>query len=273
MDLEHLSKIAIKAALAAGEVTQKYMNDEVVVHKKQVGNTYASQVVTAVDCECERVILSYLKPTCTKFDIALLSEETEDDGSRFEKDFFWCVDPMDGTLAFINKHPGFSVAIALVAKDGTPQIGVVFDPSKDNLYYAIKDKGTFKNNKPWEINVLNNYLTYVTDKKLVNTPCKEEIHKIIEQKISEYNLQSYQEISGAGAVLNAILVAENRPAILLKLPKKENGGGSIWDFAATACIFKELGLVATNFDGEKLDLNKVDNTFMNHQGVFFESLS
>ena len=102
---------------------------------------------------------------------------------------------------------------------------------------------------------------------------KEEIHKIIEQKISEYNLQSYQEISGAGAVLNAILVAENRPAILLKIPKKENGGGSIWDFAATACIFKELGLVATNFDGEKLDLNKVDNTFMNHQGVFFESLS
>ncbi len=39
---------------------------------------------------------------------------------------------MDGTLAFINGHPGFAVSIALVAQDGTPQIGVVYDPSTNN---------------------------------------------------------------------------------------------------------------------------------------------
>ncbi|MEZ4955040.1 MAG: inositol monophosphatase family protein [Saprospiraceae bacterium] len=44
---------------------------------------------------------------------------------------------MDGTLAFINKHPGFSVSIALIANDGTPHIGVVYDPSTDTLYQAI----------------------------------------------------------------------------------------------------------------------------------------
>jgi len=41
-----------------------------------------------------------------------------------------------------------------------------------------------------------------------------------------------------------------------------------WDFAATACIYQELGLPATDFEGGKLDLNRQGSTFMNHQGVF-----
>ena len=108
MDLLQLSKIAITASLSAGKVIQKYMNAQVEVKKKKGGESYSSQVVTAVDKECEKVILSHLLPTCEEFGLALLSEETEDDGSRFEEDLFWCIDPMDGTLAFINKHPGFS---------------------------------------------------------------------------------------------------------------------------------------------------------------------
>lgn len=271
MDLQHLTNIAIKAALAAGKVIQKAMNEDVNVEQKEGGNSIASQVVTKVDFECERIILEHLNPTCTKFDIALLSEETEDDKSRFVKDFFWCIDPMDGTLAFINKTLGFSVAIALVAKGGTPQIGVVYDPSTDNLYYAIKNKGAFKNGKPWQISSANKYLTYVTDKKLNDTPKVDKIQKILDDYKITLGLSEYKEISGAGSVLNAILVAENSPAIMLKIPKKENGGGSIWDFAATTCIFKELGLQATGFEGGKLELNRKDSTFMNYQGIYFRS--
>ena len=99
MNLSELSKIAIKAALSAGEIIQKHMNDEIKVEKKKGGDSYASQVVTAVDLACEKVILSHLYPSCEEFDVALLSEETEDNGSRFEEDYFWCIDPMDGTLA------------------------------------------------------------------------------------------------------------------------------------------------------------------------------
>jgi 3'-phosphoadenosine 5'-phosphosulfate (PAPS) 3'-phosphatase len=65
------------------------------------------------------------------------------------------------------------------------------------------------------------------------------------------------------------MVLENGPACMLKFPKKENGGGSIWDFAATACIYQELGLSATNFTGGRLDLNRKNSTFMNHEGVFY----
>lgn len=272
MDLLHLTSVAIRAALSAGKVIQKYMDEDVFVEKKKGGSNYASQVVTAVDKECETVILSHLLPTCIEFDLALLSEETEDDGSRFEQDFFWCIDPMDGTLSFINKQPGFSVSIALVAKDGTPQIGVVFNPSTDTIYHAIKGHGVFKNGLPWVIKHTNNHLTYVTDQRLKNTPRAEEIESILNEHVEKLGLSGIKEVAGAGAVLNGILVLEHSPACMLKLPKKENGGGSIWDFAATACIYQELGLQATNFEGRRLDLNRKDSTFMNHEGVFYTNL-
>jgi len=272
MDLLQLKNIAIKAALSAGKVIQKYVKDDVLVKKKNAGTSYASQVVTQVDIACEKAILSHILPTCDQFDLALLSEESEDDGSRFEKDFFWCIDPMDGTLPFINKQPGFSVSIALVAKDGTPYIGVVFNPSTNSLYYAVKGKGVFKNGSPWEIKHINNHLTYVTDRKLKDTPRSAEIERLLNETVEKLSLNGVKEIAGSGAVLNAIHVLENGPACMLKLPKKESGGGSIWDFAATACIYKELGLPATNFEGERLDLNKKNDTFMNHEGISYTNL-
>jgi len=270
MDLLKLTEIAIKAARSAGEVVQKYMNDDIEVeNNKEGGSNYASQVVTAVDRECEDVILSYLLPSCEEFNLALLTEETEDDGSRFEKDFFWCIDPIDGTLNFINNEPGFSVSIALIANDGTPYIGVVFDPNTNTLYHATKGNGVFKNGFPWEIQNGNDNLTYVTDKKLKDTPRLPEMETLLKGYVIEFGLKEFKEMSGGASVMNAIRVLENGPACMIKFPKKELGGGSIWDFAATACIFQELGLSATNFEGGRLDLNRKEDTFMNQDGVFY----
>lgn len=272
MDLINLSKIAINAAQAAGRVIQRYMNEDVVVEHKEAGDSYASQVVTAVDKACEAIILDHLLPSCEQYDLALLSEETDDDESRFDKDFFWCIDPMDGTLAFINKWSGFSVSIALLAQDGTPYIGVVYDPSADTMYHAIKDHGVFKNNSPWEIRNTNHHLTYMTDRKLEDSTHVSTIKSHLKEIVEKHSLTGVKEISGAGAVLNAVRVLENGPACMLKLPKEERGGGSIWDYAATACIYNELALPASNYKGERLDLNRKDGTFMNHEGVYFSNL-
>jgi len=271
MNLQQLTEIAIEAALAAGEHIKKYMAEDIAFKEKEGGISYASQVVTKVDKECEDIILSHLLPACETYDLALLTEETEDDRSRFEKDFFWCIDPIDGTLNFINKEPGFSVSIALIAKNGTPTIGVVYDPTTDNLYHATKGNGVFKNGSPWKIQNRNDYLTYVTDKKLKDTPRLEELEALIEKLVNEHGLTEFKEISGGASVMNGIWVLENAPACMIKFPKKETGGGSLWDFAATACIFQELGLEATNFEGGKLDLNRKDGTFMNHQGIFYSN--
>lgn len=269
MDFQKLTQIAIRAAQSAGSVILEHLGEEIEVENKSGGTSYASQVVTKVDKEAERVILSHLLPTCYEFDFALLTEEREDDASRFEKDYFWCVDPLDGTLAFINKQPGFSVSIALVAKDGISQIGVVYNPSTDTTYHAIKNAGAFRNGIVWKMGQKNEFLTYVTDKKLRETPRKDEMESILQHKVKALGLSSIKEISGGGSVINAIYVLENAPGCMIKFPKKEEGGGSIWDYAATACIYHELGLQATNFNGDNLDLNRKDSTFMNHEGIFF----
>jgi len=112
----------------------------------------------------------------------------------------------------------------------------------------------------------------LTDKKLKDTPRAAEIEIMLQEYVTKLGLNEIKEISGAGSVMTAIRVLENGPAFMLKFPKKEKGGGSLWDFAATACIFHELGLPATNFEGGKLDLNRKDGTFMNHEGVFYANL-
>jgi fructose-1,6-bisphosphatase/inositol monophosphatase family enzyme len=271
MDFNILAEIASKAALEAGKVIQNALHKPIEVQHKEGGNTLASQVVTAIDVACEKVILKHLAPTCTQYDLGLLTEETEDDQSRFTKDYFWCIDPLDGTLAFINKHPGFSVSIALVSKEGIPVIGVVLDPTNNILYVGIKNQGAYKNGQTWVLPQPKNTLTYVTDKTLADTPQKEQILVHIAARLKALGLTQYHEISGGGAVLNALLVAEHRPALLIKPTKTPLGGGSIWDFAATVCIFKELGLQATSYKGTRLDLNSKNSTFLNTQGVYFSS--
>jgi len=273
MDFNSLTKVAIEAALAAGKIIQENTDRVVAVENKKGGTSHASQVVTAVDKACEADILSHLLPTCEEFDIALLSEEIEDDNSRFQQDYFWCIDPMDGTLSFIEKRPGYSVSIALVAQDGTPHIGVVYDPTTDTIYHASKGSGVFKNGLPWNIIQSNDHLTYVTDRRLKDTPRLAELETLLHNKVGELGLTGVQEISGSGSVLNAILALENAPACMLKFPKKEDGCGSIWDFAATACIYNELDFTCTNFHGGLLDLNRPDGTFMNHQGIYYATFS
>jgi fructose-1,6-bisphosphatase/inositol monophosphatase family enzyme len=273
MDLRTLADIAINAALSAGDIIQRYKDEEVEVEEKNAGSSLFSEVVTAVDKQCEAEILSQLQPSCEEYDLAVLSEETEDDGSRFEKEYFWCIDPIDGTLAFINKEPGFSVSIALVANDGTPCIGVVFDPGSGILYHAMKDGGAFKNREVWEVKRSDDQLTYVTDRTLEETRRADEIKELLDGYIQRYNLSGIRELSGGGAVLNAIRVLENGPACMMKFPKKETGGGCIWDYAATACIYRELGLPATNFEGGRLDLNRRDGVYMNHQGVYYANIA
>lgn len=272
MNLKELANTAIEAAKTAGEIIQNAADKDLKVEHKDAGSNYASNVVTEIDRKCDGIIRNILKPTCEKYDLAILTEEEEDDGSRFTKDYFWCVDPLDGTLAFINKEPGFSVSIALVSKSGLPIIGVAYNPTSRVLYHAIKDKGVFKNGKAWQPKKPNNFLTLVTPKSLEKISNAEKIKPELNKVMKDQGLAEIKEIYGKGAVWNAIRVLEEAPAIMIKPPKPQKGGGSIWDYAATTCIFNELGLKATGFKGELMELNKKGDAFMNHQGVFFCSV-
>jgi len=264
-DLKYLSELACNAALKAGEFIYKRSKEEITVLQKSGGDSLASQVVTEVDIASQNIILEVLQPTFNALDLALLTEELEDDSSRLNKDYFWCIDPLDGTLPFTEGKDGYAVSIALVSNSGQSVVGVVYDPVEKNLYCSVLGGGVTKNNSPFLINQKQNFC-FATDRSFISHADYSLILRELQDVFFEKPLQV---ISHCGSVKNAINVLENAPACYFKYPKKNNGGGSIWDFAATNCIFKELDLPVYDVYGNELNLNRKESTFMNQFGVVY----
>jgi fructose-1,6-bisphosphatase/inositol monophosphatase family enzyme len=269
MNLTDLTKHAVQAAREAGELIRSYQDREVEVLHKEGGDTYASQVVTEVDRKAQDAILQVLGPSCEEFDLAVLTEESEDDGSRFEKECFWCIDPMDGTLPFIQREPGYSVSIGLVAKDGSPQIGVVYDPVYDVLWQATKGEGILRNGELWTLDASSQELTFTYDRSFADRPERDRVLQELEDYAHSVGLGKLVSTQFGGAVINACHALENSPGCHFKFAKPQEGGGSLWDYAATACLFEEAGAVVSDIHGQPLDLNRSDSTFMNHRGAVY----
>ena len=272
-NIAYLSQCAITAAREAGDLIASYSSKEVVVQRKSGGDNLASQVVTEVDLRSEAVIVRMLQPTLEQFNLALLTEESADDKARLEKDYFWCIDPLDGTLSFTEGVPGYAVSIALVSQAGEPLIGVVYNPLSGTLYSAIKGQGALRNNEPWSLpsssSVTGKPLTIARDWSFTEQASYPQLIETLESVAKKSGLSGLQTLEKGGGVMNACWVLENPPACYFKLPKPNEGGGCLWDFAATACLFHEVGGIATDYYGQALDLNRPDSTFMNHRGVMF----
>ena len=271
LDLSELAQCALSAAKAAGKVIQGFCGREVEVFSKKGGATLASQVVTEVDRKAQDAILAVLRPSMDLYDLALLTEESEDDGSRFQKKYFWCIDPLDGTLAFSEGENGYAVSIGLVARDGSPQIGVIYDPVSEVLWQAAKGQGVKRNGQDWKVTDRNHTLTFTYDRSFEAHPQFSSLCHALSEVGRGLGLQGIEATQYGGSVMNAMHALENGPGCHLKLPKPEEGGGSLWDYAATACIYEEVGAWATDVYGQPLELNRRESTFMNHRGVLYAS--
>ena len=271
-ELPHLADRACLAATEAGALISRYRDRAVAVRSKSAGDSLASQVVTDVDERSEAIILRVLEPTIRQYDLAVLTEERMDDRRRLAQDYFWCIDPLDGTLPFIRTGTGFAVSIALVRKDGQPVIGVVFDPVSGQLYRATAGAGIQIDGQPFVPPLrADRRLKFFCDYTFPAHPKREMIIRTVEAAAARTGFTGVEVVAGAGAVLNACRVLEEGPACYFKAPKSEAGGGSLWDFAATTCLFAEAGLHARDFSGRPLDLNPAESTFMNHRGVCYAS--
>ncbi len=238
-DLKKLCGAAQAAAETAGGIIRDFTRlGDYQVNDKGTEESEAGNVVTEVDIACQKAIQEALAPSIQEFDLGWLAEESEDNGSRFDKDYFWCVDPLDGTLPFVQKRPGYAVSIALVAQSGESVIGVVHDPVEMKTYHAYKGGGAFCNGAPWKLE-----------------PVNDADFEIVE--------------GGGGSVMSACLALEKAPACFFKKPKPEQGGGCLWDYAATACLFQEIGAWVSDISARPLDLNSRETLYMNTKGVLF----
>ena len=271
-DLDQLAAVALNAARQAADYVRGEAGRDREVSTKEGGNSDASQVVTEVDFESQRLILETLAPSIGDYDLGLLTEERADDGSRHTRDYFWCIDPLDGTLAFTEGVAGYSVSIALVSRAGVPQTGVIADPLTGAIYHARRGAGAFKEDAQLQVSRPGGAeLTLVMDRSFAQQPEYDALLAQVADIAVEHGLSGVGTIGQGGAAMNAIWAIENAPAIYFKLPKPEDGGGSLWDYAASACLFAELGSPATDIAGRPLLLNRRGSTFMNGRGIAYAS--
>ena len=126
---------AIKASVAAGVAVLEVYHQDFEVEEKE-----DKSPLTLADKRSHEIIVSHLLP----FDMPILSEEGKsiDYEIRKQWDYFWIVDPLDGTKEFVKRNDEFTVNIALV-KENKPVMGIIYVPVLRQLYFAAKDFGAF----------------------------------------------------------------------------------------------------------------------------------
>ncbi|WP_373290560.1 3'(2'),5'-bisphosphate nucleotidase CysQ [Salinarimonas ramus] len=137
----HLAAALEDAAREAGEIARGYFREGGKTTAR-VWNKAGGSPVTEADVSVDaflKVRLSQILP-----EAGWLSEETRDDPARLTRDLVWIVDPIDGTRAFLNGIPDWSVAIALLV-DGRPRLGVVHAPALSSFYAARAGAGATLN--------------------------------------------------------------------------------------------------------------------------------
>ena len=132
--------IMIKASEKASKILIRDFGE---LEKLQVSRKGPKDFVTNSDLKTEKVIIEMLKKARPNFSI--ISEESGIEKNK-DNDNTWIIDPIDGTINFLHGIPHFAISIALKSKNEIVS-GVIFDPIKNEMFYAEKNNGTFFNNQ------------------------------------------------------------------------------------------------------------------------------
>ena len=136
MNFNELLIKAINASIKGGHaIMDVYASDFAVENKND------KSPLTQADENCNEVIEYHLSGT----DIPFLSEEGAQITYSERKDweYYWLVDPLDGTKEFVKRNGEFTVNIALI-HNGKPIVGVIYVPVKEELYFAMEGLGSYK---------------------------------------------------------------------------------------------------------------------------------
>ncbi len=142
-DRERARKVALEAAEEAGEVLLSHLGrlDLARIARKSSWR----DLVTEADVESERVLVAHLRAVFPEHAIEA-EEEVRDPGSE-ERGARWFVDPLDGTINFVQALPCFAVSLGLFV-DGEPEVAVVHAPVLRETFHAVRGGGAFLGGKP-----------------------------------------------------------------------------------------------------------------------------
>ena len=131
--------LMIKACEKASKVIIRDFGE---IENLQVSKKGPKDFVTKTDKRVEKILIDELSKS--KKNYSFLTEETGKIINK-NKDIYWIIDPIDGTINFLHGIPHFAISVALQV-DGEIIIGLIFDPLKNEIFYAERNNGSFINN-------------------------------------------------------------------------------------------------------------------------------
>ena len=229
--------IMIKASEKASKILIRDFGE---VEKLQISVKGPSDFVSNADTKAEKIIINELMKA--KKNYSILSEEC---GSKINSDSenVWIIDPIDGTTNFLHGVPHFAISIALKSNNEIVS-GLIYDPIKDEMFYAEKDNGAFFNNQRIKVSKKKDI-----EGCLFGTGGKEKIEvDLITRK------------SGSAALDMAYVAAGRYDGYF-------QNNLNLWDVAAGIIIVKEAGGIINEINLSKNDNIKIraSSTAINEQ--------
>ena len=211
---------------AVEKVSKLVIRDFGEVEKLQISKKGPRDFVTKTDKRVENIIIEELSKT--KKNYSFLSEEIGKIKNKDEENI-WIIDPIDGTTNFLHGIPHFAICIALQSKNEIIS-GLIFDPIKDEMFFAEKNKGAFLNNNRLRVSKKNSLddCLFATNSEGV--------------KFSDLNIRYSGCVS-----LDLAYVASGR------LDGFFQNQINIWDIAAGVLMVQEAGGIVNNFNNLNYD--------------------
>ena len=245
---ENLLEI-VNISVDAGEVILNYYNENVdVIYKDD------ESPLTKADLASHKIITDSIKKITP--DIPILSEEEFIDWKIRKKwKKYWLIAPLDGTKEFIKKNDEFTVNIALI-ENNRPILGVIYTPALNELFYSIKNFGSYKILTKKKLNTLKEAKRISINKKKSNkikivgsrSHSNPILDKWVNKNFNEFNILQ------KGSSLKFCLIAEGSADIYPRF-----GPTSEWDIAAGHIILEEAGGKLKSIYNKEILYNEKEN--------------
>ncbi len=246
---------AVELARKASTAIMKIYHEGFEIEEKFVNTNY-SEPVTIADKTASKIIVKGLAEVFP--DDAILSEEEPDDTARrMRKSRVWIIDPLDGTKGFTQKAGDFAVQIGL-AEDGEPILGVVLQPIKNLLYYAVKGEGAFlvedgKEPRKLQVSETENF------GEMTLAVSRSHRSSRMSKLVGHFGFE--KEFAHGSVGLKVGFLAQKAADIYIHLSPHTK----FWDTAAPQIILEEAGGKLTDIFGEKIKYDIKD--VRNHNGI------
>lgn len=246
--------VAVEAAQVGGAICRQYFEQELLVSDKDVGN-----LVTQADIESEAAIVATIQQHFP--DHQVLGEENQK--ADLDADRLWIVDPLDGTNNFAHRIPHFAISIAYWER-GEPTVGVIYNPVREDFYYARKGRGAYSRRSPLRVSQATQLSScligcgFYYDRGEMMRATLRAIESCFEKNIHgirRFGTASLDLVQVASGCYGGFFEYRLEP----------------WDFAAGCLVIEEAGGRVTSCRGEPLSLQQ--NTILATNGRIHDELS